>query len=152
MRQARLQANVRVIGFLGRALSYELSAVQQYMTHAALCEAWGLLEASQQWRAEAEEEMGHAGRIVQRMVALGVAPSASQLRPVKAGGNLLELVAHNVQLETDIVALYADAVMACMRSGDPDNASFFRVLLEEEKQHAQELKTWYQSLTNWSKR
>jgi bacterioferritin (cytochrome b1) len=35
----------RVLGYLGRALSLELSAVQQYMTQASLVELWGLAEA-----------------------------------------------------------------------------------------------------------
>jgi len=146
----KLQGSVRVIGYLGRALSYELSAVQQYMSHAVLCESWQLPEAIQHWRQEAAEELAHAERIIQHMVALGVAPNASQLRPVKAGRNLAELVAHNLQLERDIVALYGDAVMTCLRSGDQQNAGFFQQLLDEERQHEQELKNWYGSLSGWS--
>ncbi|MEJ2509050.1 MAG: bacterioferritin, partial [Gammaproteobacteria bacterium] len=34
----------RVLGYLGRALSLELSAVQQYSTQARLVAAWGLNE------------------------------------------------------------------------------------------------------------
>ena len=37
----------RVLGFLGRALSLELTAVQQYMTQASLVELWGELEAAE---------------------------------------------------------------------------------------------------------
>lgn len=146
----RLQGSIRVLGYLGRALSYEFSAVQQYTSHAALCEGWNLPEAGEHWRQEAAEEMAHAERIIQRMVALGVAPNASQLRPVKAGRNLAELVAHGVQLERDIVALYGDAVLTCLRSGDQHNADFFQQLLDEERQHAHELKHWYGSLSGWS--
>lgn len=150
MNTARLQAHVRVAGFLGRALSFELSAVQQYMTHAALCEAWHLNEESRHWREEATGEMKHAERIIQRMLALGVAPNASQLRAVKAGGSLTELIAHNVRLEQDIVSLYRDATIACLRGGDADNGAFFQQLLEEEEQHARELQAWYESSTGWS--
>ena len=37
----------RVLGYLGRALSLELSAVQQYMTHASLVGLWGDQQAAQ---------------------------------------------------------------------------------------------------------
>lgn len=144
------QGSIRVIGYLGRALSYELSAVQQYMSHAAMCDTWELGEASQRWRQEAAEELAHAERIVQRMLALGVAPNASQLRPVRVGGNLAELIACNIHMEGDIVRLYSDAVVTCLRSGDQQNGDFFRQFLDEERQHAQELKHWYESLTDWS--
>lgn len=147
----RLQGGVRVIGYLGRALSYELSAVQQYMSHAVLCQSWNLPEAIQRWKQEAAEELAHAERIIQHMVALGVAPNASQLRPVKAGRNLAELVAQNLQLEREIVALYGDAVLTCLRSRDQQNAGFFQQLLDEERQHEQELKSWYGSLSGWSR-
>lgn len=147
MNTAKLQGHVRVTGFLGRALSYELSAVQQYMTHAVLCEAWKLDEESGHWREEAAGEMKHAERIVQRMLALGVAPNASQLRAVKVGGSLIELIAHNVRLEQDIVSLYSDATIACLRSSDAENAGFFQQLLEEEQGHARELRAWYESST-----
>ena len=36
----------RILGFLGRALSLELTAVQQYMTQASLVELWGDAEAA----------------------------------------------------------------------------------------------------------
>lgn len=149
---ARHPANVRVVGFLGRALSLELSAVQQYMTHAALCEAWGHGDEGSHWREEAAGEAGHAERIIQRMTALGVAPNASQLRAVKVAGNLGELIAHNVRMEQDIVSLYSDATITCLRSGDADNAGFFQRLLEEEQEHARELQAWYESSTGGSSR
>jgi len=47
----------RTLGYLGRALSLEYSAVQQYMTQAALCDAWGLKEAADRFRHETVEEM-----------------------------------------------------------------------------------------------
>ena len=71
----------RVLGYLGRALSLELSAVQQYMTQASLVELWGDRESADRFRQETVEELQHAERIVKRMLAVGVAPAASQLRP-----------------------------------------------------------------------
>lgn len=149
---ARHQAHVRAAGFLGRALSFELSAVQQYMTHAALCETWNLTDEGRHWREEAVGEMKHAERIIQHMQRLGVVPGASQLRAVKVGASLSELIAHNVRLEQDIVSLYSDATVSCLRGGDQDNAGFFQKLLDEEQEHARELQAWYESSTGWSSR
>jgi bacterioferritin len=41
--------------------------------------------------AEVREEMGHVERIIARMLALGVASNASQLRPATVGPDLLNL-------------------------------------------------------------
>jgi bacterioferritin len=144
MRHARIHP--RTLGYLGRALSLELSAVQQYMTQASLVEAWGLSEAATRLREETVEEMQHAERIIQRMLALGVAPNASQLRPAGVARNLVDLLRQDAVLEAEIVALYQEAVTFCDRVGDQTNGDFFLGLLQEEAAHAQEIDNWLASL------
>ncbi len=144
MRHARIHP--RTLGYLGRALSLELSAVQQYMTQASLAEAWGLSEAAERLRAETVEEMQHAERIIQRMLALGVAPNASQLRPAGVARNLIDLLRQDALLETEIVALYQEASLFCQRVGDLANAEFFATLLDEEAAHAEEIAQWLAAL------
>ena len=139
-------ADPRVLGYLGRALSLELSAVQLYSTQARLLGAWGLAEASRRMREEAHEELGHADRIIGRMLALGVAPNASQLRPVKLGSNLSELLLHDSEFENELVQLYVQATQHCARVGDHDSRVFFEALLNEEKAHAYELALWLKQL------
>jgi bacterioferritin len=137
----------RVLGFLGRALSLELSAVQQYMTHASLVELWGDHEAAQRFRQETVEEMQHAERLVQHMLTLGVAPAASQLRPVAHATDLIGLLRLNGVLETDLIDHYGQAVRFCVLIGDSSNGSFFRALWEDEQRHGEDLSAWIQSLS-----
>ncbi len=85
-------ADLKVLGYLGRALSLEYSAVQLYSTQSRLVASWGLDKEAEKFQAEAREELGHADRIITRMLAKGVAPNASQLRPVKLGPDLLTLL------------------------------------------------------------
>jgi bacterioferritin len=144
MRHARIHP--RTLGYLGRALSLELSAVQQYMTQASLAEAWGLSEAAERLRTETVEELQHAERIIQRMLALGVAPNASQLRPAGVARNLIDLLRQDALLETEIVALYQEASLFCQRVGDLANAEFFATLLDEEAAHAEEIAQWLAAL------
>lgn len=142
--------NPRILGFLGRALSLELSAVQQYMTHAKLAEAWGLAEASGRLRHEVVEELQHAERLTGRMLALGVAPNGSQLKPAAVGRSLAELLQADARMEAEIIALYNDAVTYCARVGDRENEGFFMAFLREEQQHAAELESWLEELQSAS--
>jgi bacterioferritin len=137
----------RVLGYLGRALSLELSAVQQYMTQASLVEFWGDQAAAERFREETVEEMKHAERIVQRMLALGVAPAASRLRPVHHAPDLVGLLRLNAVLESDLIAHYAEAVRFCLLIGDRENETFFRNLWTEEQHHGEELAAWLSHLT-----
>ena len=139
-------AHPRVIGYLGRALSLELSAVQQYMTQASLLEIWGDTDAAERLRQETVEEMRHAERLVQRMLQLGVAPAASQLRPVGHAADLEGLLRLNAVLEEDLIQHYGEAMRFCLLIGDGNNASFFRALRDEEQQHGEDLAVWIGSL------
>jgi bacterioferritin len=139
-------ADQRILGYLGRGLSLEYSAVQLYSTHARLVDAWGLAEVARKFNAEAIEEMGHADRIISRMLALGVAPNASQLRPVRLGKNLQELLQHDYAFEHELVGLYEEASQYSARIGDNDSRLFFEALLKEEQAHERELQQWLQEL------
>ncbi len=139
-------ADQHTLGFLGRALSLELSAVQQYRTQARLVAVWGLNDVAEKLQHEAEEELGHVDRIIARMIALAVAPNASQLRPVGLGRNLTELLQQNQWLEQQLIQLYTVATEHCHLVGDYDNHLFFSKLLQEEQGHAQQLMLWMQQL------
>ncbi len=136
----------RVLGYLGRALSLELTAVQQYMTQACLAELWGDPASAQRFRHETVEELRHAETLVQRMLSLGVAPAASQLRLAGHGRDLVELLRQDLALEADLVALYAEASRFCGLAADASNAALFQQLWGEEQQHAAQLEAWLQSL------
>lgn len=140
------KADSTTLGYLGRALSLELSAVQLYSTQAKLVETWGLTEVASKLSDEANEELGHANRIIGRMLALGVAPNASQLRPVRLGQSVKELLQHDYAFESELIVLYENAVKHCSAIGDHDNRMLFEHLLTEELSHAQELSQWLQQL------
>lgn len=140
------RADDKVLGYLGRALSLELSAVQLYSTQARLVAMWGLADAAERLRHEAQEEMGHADRIIERMLAHGVAPNASILRPVRLGGDLRELLLVDQAFEQELVELYSDAVRHCVRVGNLDDRAVFQALLEEELAHDRELAAWLDAI------
>ncbi|QEY31333.1 bacterioferritin [Synechococcus sp. RSCCF101] len=136
----------RVLGLLGRALSLELTAVQQYMTQASLLDLWGDSESAERFRKETVEEMQHAESIVQRMLQLGAAPAASQLRPVSVAADLLGLLEGNIRLEDDLIHHYAESHRHCTLIGDGENAAFFETLLNEERAHGRDLEEWLKAL------
>lgn len=133
-----------ILGFLGRALSLELSAVQQYTALAKLMEARGMKSASDKFRQEAGEEMQHVERIIGRMLALGGAPNASNLRATHLDGSLPELMQYCKRFENEIVGFYAQAVRHCVTTKDDDSRIFFEELLKEEQVHAECFESWWQ--------
>jgi len=142
-----VRTDPRTLGYLGRALSLELSAVQMYSTQARLLANWGLDGPAERLRKESLEEMQHVERIIARMLALGVAPNASQLRPAAVGPDLLSLLQADQAFEMELVQLYYDAATHAARMGSHDDRVFFQGLLEEERTHARELAQWIGELS-----
>ena len=136
------RADQKVLGYLGRALSLELSAVQLYTTQSCMAAVWGLAEPAERFAQEAREEMGHVERIIGRILALGAVPAASQLRPVGVGAELSELLQYDKDFENELIALYRDASEYCASQGFQDDRLFFRQLMGEEQEHANELDSW----------
>ena len=142
----RTSADQQVLGYLGRALSLEMTAVQQYATQAKLVSTWGQAADARKLQEESLEEMGHVERVIARMLALGAAPNASILRPVKLGTSLRDLLLADAELEKDLVELYSQATHHCARKGDHDNRKFFEGLLQEEQAHDIALLEWIKNL------
>ena len=143
------KADQWVLGYLGRALSLEMTAVQQYAAQAKLVSVWGLTGEASKLQQESLEEMGHVERVISRMLALGVTPGGSILRPPQIGSNLLEVLKADQALERDLVDLYTQATHHCARSGDHDNRMFFEELLREEQAHDVSLTAWIKKLETY---
>jgi len=99
------RADQKVLGYLGRALSLEFSAVQLYSTQASLVASWGFEKEAAHFREEAVSELSHANRIIERMLANGVVPASSQLKPVALAKSLDDIIAIDMQFEQDLVNL-----------------------------------------------
>lgn len=136
----------KILGYLGRALSLEFSAVQLFRTQARLLSSWGLHEPAARLSETSETEVKHVDQIIERMLAIGVAPNASQIRPVKLGKSLDDLLTVNIQFEIEVITLYSAAVTHCAAAGDIDNRMFFENLLSDEQVHVEELRTWQNEL------
>ncbi len=126
----------KVLGYMGRALSLELTAVQQYLTLSRLLALRGFDEIAETFKHEAQEEMLHVEQIISRMLVSGVAPNATQLRPARLGDSLPALIASAQALEAEIILFYEQAVGHCSLINDFDNRLFFERLLQEERAHA----------------
>lgn len=132
-------ANPRVAGFLGRALRHELGAVQQYLTQASLCALQGREQDAGYFRREAAEELGHAERIIRRMLLLGLAPNATQLDAVRPGRDLVNMLKRDRELELDAVRLYDEAQRVSVLLRDAESGRLFAELRADEEGHLAEI-------------
>ena len=129
----------RLTGYLARALSHEMTAVQQYLTQASLTEMWMLGEHSKRFRGDAEEELGHAQQLIERMLVLGISSKATQLQPIRTGRTLEEMLLIDRELEIEAIRLYEEAAHYCARMRDGETQVLFAGLLQDELGHLRDL-------------
>ena len=134
-----MSVDPRTLGWLSRALTHEMSAVQQYLAQSVLARLWGDEALSSKLRSEAVEELGHAERLMERLIVCGVAPSAGNLPPARLGRSVDDLLAADRVLEVDAVRLYQEAVAHARRMRDNDGAALLEEILAEEMEHVQEI-------------
>ncbi len=140
--------NPKLTGYLHRALSHEMAAVQQYLTQATLCELWGFTEAASKLRQESEEELEHAQRLIRHMLSLGLLPNSTQLPAIRVTHTLKDMLIADWQLEADAIHLYDDASQYCIRIGDEVAFHLFNTLLQEEREHLVSLESWLNNLNS----
>lgn len=134
-----MQIDPRLSGYLSRALSHEMAAVQQYLLQAKLTGMWGLSAQSTRFRHDVNEELAHAERLMERMLTLGIPCNATQLQPIRPGRTLEEMLQIDRQLEIEAIRLYEEAALYCARRQDGETQALMRAILEDELGHLKEL-------------
>jgi bacterioferritin len=134
-----MSVDPRTLGWLSRALTHEMGAVQQYLAQSVLARLWGDEALAEHLRHEAVEELEHAERLMERLILFGVAPSAGSLPPARLGRGVMDLLAADRVLEVDAVRLYQEAVAHARRMRDADSAALLEDILAEEVRHVSSL-------------
>lgn len=137
-----MMVDSKLISYLKRGITHEMSAIQYYTTQSNLCKLWGLDDESKIFEEEAKEEFEHASRLTNFLLTMGLTPSGSQLKPVSKTNNLKDVLAVDWQLEKEAVELYCEASQYCQRIGNSQAFDLFQQLKKEEEHHLQSIEKW----------
>ena len=136
-----MKGDAKVIEYLNKALKNELSAINQYFLHARLLEHWGFSKLGQHEYAESIDEMKHADRLTQRILALEGLPNLQDLGKLHIGENVEEILRGDLQLEQIAHPLYREAVAYCENCRDYVTRDLLTAILASEEEHIGWLET-----------
>ncbi len=136
-----MKGDPKVIEYLNKSLRHELTAVSQYWLHYRLQEDWGLAHMAKKSREESIEEMGHADKLIERIIFLEGHPNLQKLDPLRIGQNPKETLECDLAAEHDARALYVEAREFCREAGDYVSMSLFEELISDEEGHIDFLET-----------
>ena len=120
---------------LQTALSMELTAVQQYLLHVHTLEDWGLDKLSARMRDEMQEELGHAGRFIDRILFLGGTPELTATKTPKKSETMKELLESDKREEGGAIAFYSEAAKTADGINDIGTRRLFEEIVEDEEGH-----------------
>jgi len=130
-----MKGNDKVIAQLNERLADELTAINQYMVHAELCENWGYKKLHDAIQKRAIGEMKHAEKLIARIVFLEGKPVVSELRKIHIGTDVEKQHKNDWQAERDAVTAYNQDIRICVEQGDNGTREIFESILKDEEDH-----------------
>lgn len=127
--------NQASVAALQQALSMELSASQQYLLHAHVLEDWGLGKLADKMREEMQEELGHAGQFIDRILFLGGDPELIPAKKPVRAKTLKEMFEVDRADEADAIEVYSDAAKAAHDANDIGSRVLFETIALDEEGH-----------------
>ena len=136
-----MKGDPQVIDGLNRALTIELTAINQYFCQAKMCQNWGLQRLGRKHYEESMGEMKHAEKIIERILLLEGVPEIARYDVIRVGTDVKEQFENDLQLEMGGVKHYNAAIELCTKLGDNGTREILEPILTESEEHVDWLET-----------
>lgn len=129
-----MKGNEKVISQLNKLLAGELTAIDQYFIHSRMYENWGFKELHERISHEMEDEIGHADKLIKRILFLEGIPDMSQRQELAVGRDVPEMLKNDLQLELDVIKALKEAITCCEAETDYQTREVLEELLKDTEQ------------------
>ncbi len=130
-----MKGNERVLETLNQLLADELTAINQYMVHAEMCDNWGYKQLEEAIEARAITEMRHAEKLIARILFFEGKPIVSNLNPIHIGADVAAQHQNDWQAENGAVAAYNEGIRLAAEVGDNGTRELLESILVDEEDH-----------------
>jgi bacterioferritin len=142
-----MKGDPKVIEFLNKALTNELTAVNQYFLHARMYKNWGFSKLNEKEYHESIDEMKHADQLIERILFLEGLPNLQNLGKLMIGENPEEMLKCDLKLELDAIPPLKEAIAYCEQIKDYISREIFEHILENEEEHVDWLETQFELIS-----
>ena len=130
-----MKAKEGVLEHLNQVLKAELTAVHQYLLHAAMCKNWGYDRLHDHYAHLANEEVQHSAGLIDHILYLNGAPEVGQLDTVAQGQDVGALFRVDLDFEREDVELLRKAIAHCATVGDFTTRHLLEHMIEDSEEH-----------------
>ncbi len=130
-----MKGNEKILAVLNDLLSDELTAINQYIVHSEMCADWRYEKLHKAIEGRAIEEMGHAEKLIARILFLEGIPIVSNLKKMHIGASVDEMHNNDRMSEVDAVAAYNAGIKLAVEVGDNGSRELLEATLTDEEAH-----------------
>jgi bacterioferritin len=130
-----MQGNTQIIDALNRALTIELTAINQYFVQAKMCKNWGFEKLGHKHYVESIGEMKHAEKLIDRIIFLEGVPEIARYDIIRVGADVKEQLEFDLALETSGVNAYNEAITLAMQLKDNGSRELMNEILVDSEEH-----------------
>jgi bacterioferritin len=134
-----MKSDPKIIDCLNGLLANELTAINQYMVEAEMCENWGLTKLAEMEEKRAITEMKHAETLIARILFLEGRPVVSKLNEIHIGAEVPEQFTNDLAAEMVAVKGYNAAIKLCTDIGDNATKEMIEGILKDEDGHVDQI-------------
>ncbi|MGD0784559.1 MAG: bacterioferritin [Sedimentisphaerales bacterium] len=134
-----MKGDPKLIECLNGLLASELTAINQYMVEAEMCENWGLAKLGDMEQKRAITEMKHAETLIGRILFLEGLPVVSKLNDIKIGAEVPQQFTNDLAAEMVAVRGYNAGIELCVKLGDNATKEVLEGILKDEDAHVDQI-------------
>jgi bacterioferritin len=134
-----MKGNPKLIATLNDLLADELTAINQYMVHSEMAEAWGYKKLHEAFEKRAIDEMKHAEVLIGRILFLEGTPTVSKLNKMMIGADVPKQLAGDRALEMGAVKAYNEAIILAGEVKDFATRQLLEKILGDEDKHIDQI-------------
>jgi bacterioferritin len=130
-----MKGSEKVLEALNQLLADELTAINQYMVHAEMCDNWGYGQLEEVIEARAFTEMRHAEKLIARILFFEGKPTVSNLNQIHIGADVAAQHQNDWQAERDAIDAYNKVIGLAVELGDNGTRELLESILVDEEEH-----------------